>query len=461
MITIDNDFRNRARGSRIQGIRSVYRLMTHRASVIASLGLTVALLTLRLPAATIRDNVATPGFQLLELPVNGRLIAMGSAGTAMPGWGFSYYNPAMPFLSKRPYAIAEYGILPALDLHRGHFETAWPIGKFFLAGSMTTSSILNIYPATIQGVNYNAPGSAQLTMISLAGGYSFMPNAALAINVNGIQDRIMIDAAYLLTVSLGAVWQPINDKLTIGLAALHFAGSSTSYLDTTENLGHGAQWPVTVRGGVSWRDRLKSVDYSAALDLVYRGVDGLIMVPAGLEVWPVHALALRVGKRFNHDTELMNFGVGLRLEPLTVDVAFVLPRYVDDVRPHYTVSLCYSLREKAAAKKSAPAATSTTFEPVLVPMPDTVRAPATAIDTTEHVLSSPTDSSITPLVPHTTVADTASAGMPVDSSAVPPDSAASIASDSAATSQQAAPPDTGAAIPAPGSSGSLPAIKQP
>jgi hypothetical protein len=456
-------------------------------------GLTAALLCLPLTAETIHENAAATGFQLLDLPVNGRLIAMGSAGTAMPGWGFSYYNPAMPFLTKRPYVVAEYSILPWLDLHRGHFETAWPIGKFFLAGSMTTASILNIYPATIQGVDYNAPGSAQLTTISLNGGYEFVSNAALAISINGIQDRIMTDAAYLLTVSLGAVWQPIRDKLTIGLAATHFAGSSTSYLDTTEHLGSGADWPVTVRGGISWQDRLKSIDYGAAVDLVYRKVDGQFMVPVGLEVWPLHSLALRVGKRFYYDSELMDFGIGLRFEPVTVDVAFVIPQYVGDYRSQYTVSLCYTLRDKPAAKKSAPPKAAAAVAPQPIPRPDTTRAPASTIDTTaaKPAPAHPADSSIAPSKKaDSTAPDTSASIVPVDTLPHAAGSlrridstATSVVRDSAATkpaaangsssnpaagtatadtaAHRAAPIDTNAAQATPARPGPLPAVKQP
>jgi hypothetical protein len=300
-------------------------------------------------AETIRENAGMNSFQLLELPVNARLIAMGSAGAAMAEQGFASYNPAAPFLIGTPYAYCEYGVQPASDLRRGFFETAWQAKTFFIGAGITTASILDIYSSTLQGINYNNPGSAQLTAIAVTGGFHLGSHAAMALCVNGAQDRIFNDAAYALSASLGAVWQPLPGKLTIGLAALHLGGS-TSYLDTIEHLGSGGL-PISGRLGIAWQDRFKGIDYCGALDCIYRKTDGRIEVPVGIEVWPLHALALRLGKRFNNDAELLDFGVGLRIEPITVDVAFALPRYVDDVQPLYTVGLGYTLRSRLGEKR--------------------------------------------------------------------------------------------------------------
>ena len=45
------------------------------------------------------ENHEPAGFLFLEEPINARLVAMGAVGTAVPGGGYSYYNPAKPFLA--------------------------------------------------------------------------------------------------------------------------------------------------------------------------------------------------------------------------------------------------------------------------------------------------------------------------------------------------------------------------
>jgi hypothetical protein len=110
-----------------------------------------------------------------------------------------------------------------------------------------------------------------------------------------------------------------------------------------EKWGEGAVVNRAGRVGVAWRDTLKVVPYAAALDVVYNDALENVTVPVGLEVWPLKMLAVRLGKRFNHDTDLINFGLGLSLAVIRADVSFVITRFVDDAGLKWQVGLAYML----------------------------------------------------------------------------------------------------------------------
>jgi hypothetical protein len=75
-----------------------------------------------------------------------------------------------------------------------------------------------------------------------------------------------------------------------------------------------------------------------------------LMVPVGVEFWLLPALALRVGKRFNFDSDLFSLGIGLRLENIGFDAAFTPTRVVSDVGVKGSMGLIYYL---ASPKKKA------------------------------------------------------------------------------------------------------------
>jgi hypothetical protein len=95
--------------------------------------------------------------------------------------------------------------------------------------------------------------------------------------------------------------------------------------------------------GGAWCDTTNGIAWNLATDIVYRDDDERIMVPVGIEVWPLKMLALRLGKRFNHDTEGANLGLGVRLPPVSFDVSFVINNYSGDASLKWLLGLTYSL----------------------------------------------------------------------------------------------------------------------
>ncbi|MGD9200348.1 MAG: hypothetical protein PVI26_02195 [Chitinispirillia bacterium] len=319
-----------------------------------------SVVTSEIYADDIKASAANTGFQLLENPVNPRFIAMGSAGTASSGSGFSYYNPALPFLIGTSYLSAEYGQYPKADLKRTHLEGVVFLEEWFFGITFHTESIENIFPVNIWGnlPGYDKPFSQQFTNISLNCGFSKWEDFAFAVSFNAMQDRIEDEYAYAFTVSTGAVFIPIPGHLTVGLSLLNY-GTSTPMLgsDNKKSIGDGEDIPMNSRLGITWIHSIKEIPYTFALDVVYRNVldrdksfkrniRDRFTVPIGLEVKPLAPLAIRIGKRFNLSTEIINFGLGVNLDLLHVDLSFVIPRLIDDNQIKWLTAVTYYLRKK-------------------------------------------------------------------------------------------------------------------
>jgi hypothetical protein len=303
---------------------------------------------------------AVTGWQFMEEPTTPRLIAMGTAGTAVStSGGFAFYNPALPGLYGRPILSLEYQRYSDADAQRPVFEGSWVGKNVFAALSFSSASISGIKYASEQGVNEHLSLTWQESMLLLDGGYRG-ERLALGVCVAGARNSIESYGAYALSASAGATFGIIPGKLTVGAAGYH-AGSSTDMMSAHKKLGQGARLPMSARAGVCWADSLKSVGYTAALDITFRNINKQIMVPVGLEVRPVKALALRAGKRFGHDTELLNMGLGLNVSSLALDLAFTLPKLESSTELKWSVGITYTLPAKAAVQPApvAPKATQT------------------------------------------------------------------------------------------------------
>jgi hypothetical protein len=329
-------------------------------------------------------NAGLTGFQLLEEPVNPVSIAMGSAGTALPSRAFAYYNPALPALSRAPYICVEYGGNPTADFSHPQFETAWPFSKWFAGFSLQTGTIDDI----IGTDEFGAIGStfaAQTTHGAITAGFT-KNKVSVGLCLNGVQERIGEYVGYAVTFSAGAVYCPIPGKLVFGLSAMHGTGSTTSMLDTVADWGTGARLPKTGRFGASWTDSIKSVGYTVVIDAVFRNSDRRIMIPAGIEIRPFEQVAIRAGKRFNHDTELFNFGGGLTIDPLTLDVSFIVPKLVDDIEIKPQFSITYMLKNRITLKRKNAIEIPKEEAPVIKPAPEAKTDTSSTTDT----LSAPT-----------------------------------------------------------------------
>lgn len=312
------------------------------------IGIIGALCVLR-PAFGDPDSLTADfSFQFLEEPIHPRLTAMGGAGTALPGGSFAYYNPALPALLDQPYLALEYGQYPAGDLVTPLVEGTWKNEKWFTGLSFQSYTVSEIGLSDERGVNPHLSASWQESMLFLSVGL-IKDQFALAIQAEGMQARIQGRNAYGLAASGGITYTMIPGKLHFGAAGFH-AGKTTSFLGTDSKLGDGTRLPASARIGGAWADTIGSVGYKAAVDIVYRHVNKQILLPVGVEIQPVEPLAIRIGKRLNHDTELFSCGLGLSASPLNFDIGFTIPKLISDVELKWRFRISYLLGEKKSAK---------------------------------------------------------------------------------------------------------------
>jgi hypothetical protein len=249
--------------------------------------------------------------------------------------------------------------LPMPGEAKGVFaEGFWSRPDLFVGMHLSNHSISDIIPSTVQGMNENTPFSSGFSLVSLAAGMK-RERFSLAIGLSGMQDRIGVATAYGLSVSAGAAYRAIPGRLDLGLALLN-EGTATGYTDETQKWGQGDRMPRSARLGACFTDTIRRVPFSAALDVVYRdvgdkveavkGVAPRLTVPVGLEVWPTQYVAVRMGKRFNFETEIINFGDGFRFRPLSFDMSFVIARLYRDIEVKPGFGLTYSPEPKRAAK---------------------------------------------------------------------------------------------------------------
>jgi hypothetical protein len=329
-----------------------------------------ALLAALLPALFSRafgqnQEASMAGFQFLDFLASPRQVAMGHAGTALGGSGFASYNPASPAITDRPYLNLGYAPLPSENTI-AFCEGAWMFLNMFAAAAITNEFIGGIIPADFRdGPDYDIPGSYDGTMLSLCFGYRGEA-LGLALCLNGLQERIVSYAGYGISVSAGLTYRVIPQKLTLG-AAVFQLGSTTGDLDETRYFGGGAPLPRSGRAGAAYSDTLLKVAYTVAADIVYRDVGNKltsasqffdrVSVPVGIEAWPTKYIAVRIGKRFNYETDVFSFGAGLRFAMLSFDMSCDVTSLVTDIEFNPYFALTYTLpppKPKAASVKKSP-----------------------------------------------------------------------------------------------------------
>jgi len=311
------------------------------------------------------DDNRGNGFLMLEEPISPRNAAMGSAGTALGGYGFRYYNPVQPFFSldMSSYASAEFGRMPG-DVNRGGIETAVLFPEWFSAVSFFSSSV-DFRTSDEHGLG--AMASSGMTVGALSVGY-IRDNLAIGAGLSMVEDDIWVGSTYsAFALSVGLGYKLFDEKLSLGAAWMNGLGWSRGFVGAESSWQEG-KVPMFARAGVAWTDTLFSLPYTIAADAVYRDEDGTLSAPIGLEVKALPYISLRIGKRIGWETEIMSFGIGLNIDRLSFDATFIPTVFVSDYEMKWSMGFTYTMggkrkpipvKEEAPIKESVP-----TEEPV-------------------------------------------------------------------------------------------------
>jgi hypothetical protein len=121
--------------------------------------------------------------------------------------------------------------------------------------------------------------------------------------------------------------------------------------------GGAISLPRYVRAGAAWTDTIKaaSMPFTAAADLVYSEVYKRLTVPVGFELWVLPCFAARLGVPIHDQSDLVHFGVGVRVRSITCDFDYGLsqPGLIPgaSIEQKWLLALSYSLPALSAAEK--------------------------------------------------------------------------------------------------------------
>lgn len=324
----------------------MFRVYRHIVMVVLLLGI--------IPAAVMAQDTAAAGaFAYLEYPVAPRLAAMANAGTGAAAGGFAYVNPAQITLAQNRYVGAGYSPMPG-DFTASYVEGVVDAKDYSFGVNVSNYLIDGIVPADEHGPNYTiGSGSSGFSLVSLNVARK-TGKASFALMLSGMQERIVSSTRYGYSLSAGTTYILLPGRLTLGAAALHLIGTMTAFTYGADETGIIEPIPRIFRFGAGYSDTLKNMPLQVNCDIVYRdkgtGMNRLT-VPVGIELKPTDYIALRLGKRFNFETDIVNFGAGLTMVPLTFDFAVAVSKLLGDIEYRPMFSLTYML-PNGAAKKS-------------------------------------------------------------------------------------------------------------
>jgi len=302
----------------------------------------IILLLIILTAVVAADDTRNRGygFLMLEEPVSPKNVAMGSVGTALGGAGFRYYNPVLPFFAESPHVSVEFGQMPG-GLNMGGFESALVFSEWFSAASFHTSSV-DFETRDERG--FGAPATSATTIGALGAGY-IRDNVSAGASLNMVEDRIWVEAHYAaFALSAGFGYKLLDKKLNLGAAGFYGIGWSRGYGDSASaSVWQEGRIPRFARAGAAWLDTLKSFPYAAAADVVYRDEDGTFTVPVGISVRVLPVVDLRLGKRIGWESEILSLGIGLNIDKISFDAAFVPSVLVSDYEIKWSMAFTYNL----------------------------------------------------------------------------------------------------------------------
>lgn len=319
----------------------MHSAMKRNTVLFAALGLALVILT--------HSYAGTDYYNFLEEPVSSGPIGMGASGTASGMSGYSFYNPAGLSLKEKPFVLFDFTRI-AEDLGRGYIETGWVFPTWFIGGSFQTESIKDIQRADINGVIDGAYVQYRGTMASFTIGLK-RERYSLAATLNGVQEAIGDYSSYGASGSVGLLVNIVEDHITAGFAAIHAAGRHTTFLDKKEKL-KSERFPATLRAGACLKDTFfQKFPTIISVDVVYNNNDELFTVPVGIDFRILPPLTLRIGKRFNHPSDLFTMGFGLHWKNIAFDAAFVPYRLQSDAFLKRSVGLTYSLPSPRSSEK--------------------------------------------------------------------------------------------------------------
>lgn len=287
------------------------------AGVVLSVMLAILIAGLTPSNVTAQAKVGTTGAQFLELGVSARSMGMGGAFTAVANdVSAVYYNPAGLTSLLGTEVMATYIDMPA-DVQYGFVAVGLPlesVGGVLGIGvyALTSGSMIErTYP---RGVDYPLEGifgtgrefAWNDLAVSVSYGRYLTDRFSIGFTVRYIGEFVHDYSASSWSADVGTSYNTGYRNFKLAMAISNF-GPDLKFIEKTAPL------PINFKFGGSI-NVVEGVDHVVMISAEgTHPSDNLEKYNAGLEYLFKERFALRVGSRFNYDTDGFTAGAGMRL----------------------------------------------------------------------------------------------------------------------------------------------------
>ena len=298
--------------------------------------------TIALFSDEVHSEGAASGFQLLSRPAGVSAVGRGYTGVASQGTFARYYNPAMySSIDKHHISIELMRRMSISDLQATQFELGFSVNRLFFAFEAANQTVGNIYITDDLpgGFPDDAAATAwQFSEFSLNIGMRSDEFLSWGVTFGTAFDRFDGEVAYALIFGAGITYDLFDHKLKLGASAINWGLTTPMWGEGDETFGHGEALPSSIRLGAAYTQYIGQVRLMGSADMVYTHVfesrDSIesdfgnrIAVPLGIEVSPIDWATIRVGKRINGGSDIINFGLGFNNDWIAADLSFVIHSY--------------------------------------------------------------------------------------------------------------------------------------
>ncbi len=301
-------------------------------------------------AETIDSLAGSVDFGLLELPHGTRSVALGGGGSALPGPEFLELNPASFAASHESFLRGEYArrFPEEAELKNGSVSCGLAFKKYVVGLNFNTVSIGNIISSDLNGMYPDIQNSQRFSQMILTTGFT-NGRTSLGLSATGIIDKIAANSRYAVTLNGGLTYAAIPGRLYTALSVRNI-GTSTNYATAHFDWGLMSTLPAIAALSVAYTDTISGMGFGITADAIARFIKpdsahydfNRITLPVGIEFWPLPYCAVRIGKRFFTETDIVSMGVGLKSTPLSLDASLSLFHLVSSIEYEIRMGVSYS-----------------------------------------------------------------------------------------------------------------------
>jgi len=282
------------------------------------------LVLLLLTVFTFAETSGEYGFQMLRIVTGADLAAQGGTGSLYSRSAFGFLQNAAANLITRNQVISmtqNYWIfdtkLNSMAYSNGSGKTSFSAAYRYLDyGKIdnrdeTGTIIGEFHPLDLS--------------LSVNFAYRINPDHYVGITANGIYEKIDTSSSLGASFDLGYIYLTNLKNLKLTASLKHFG--KTSKMNREE-----IDLPVTAEFSLADDFQINSVILFSEIKAVKYFDDDKLRAIAGVGVRPVEKLDLRLGYKFNFDSEDISFGIGVNLNKIIIDYTYIPFRYeINDV----------------------------------------------------------------------------------------------------------------------------------